>query len=852
MRSPVGTWGKLDQRDGETWHPLIDHCLDVAMVAWVLLGLPGFARPLARLGSIGALTEAQRARLAVLAGMHDFGKANESFQVKKTGRRGSGHVEPALTILASDDPPAARVFRALRRDELRSWCPDAGDALLVASVCHHGRRQAGGHRPTWKDWSDDAVQTIAELAESLWSTWPEAATDDPAARLPSCAAFQHAFSGLVMFADWVGSDARRFFPYSEEGDPPRAERAHTLALAAVDGLGLHFDAERARLQRTALSFETLTGFPSPRSAQAALAELPLPEGPSVALLESETGSGKTEAALWYFVRLLQAGLVDGLTFALPTRSAATQLHRRVHKAMERLFPGGDVAPILAVPGYVRAGDVDAVGTLAPFEVLWPDHPQEQTRHRRWAAESPKRFLAGRVVVGTIDQVLSSAIYVRHAHMRTICLFRHLLVVDEVHASDAYMSVLLERVLARHKQGGGHALLLSATLGAAAAGRWLEPRLRVDPFRPPIAPPLSEAERLPYPAVRRDLAPAIAVPAGAVDKRVLPVVHPIAGDPDAIADLACAQVALGKRVLVIRNTVSGCLAALTSAMRRHPQVPFLRVENGQIVPHHSRYTAEDRRTLDAAVEAALKVGAPPVVVFATQTVEQSLDIDADVLITDLCPIDVLLQRIGRLHRHSDPSRTCRAEAHVVVPNGDLTPFWSRSAHGLGKDGPYPNVAAAEATRRLCIRAGADGWRIPRDNRHLVEHGTHPEALGPIITELGWTKPASQLRGGVFADEAEAGRALRDWDVDFGDPMESEPTDERFGTRLGEEDLLLHFDPPLRTPLGQTSTTLRVPHWMCRDWPREGQEADGNAVLENPNAKVTYDAHGLHDRKAFSGP
>jgi CRISPR-associated endonuclease/helicase Cas3 len=85
MRSPVGIWGKLDKRDCETWHPLIDHCLDVAMVAWVLLGLPGFARPLTRLGAIGALTEAHRARLAILAGMHDFGKANESFQVKKTG-----------------------------------------------------------------------------------------------------------------------------------------------------------------------------------------------------------------------------------------------------------------------------------------------------------------------------------------------------------------------------------------------------------------------------------------------------------------------------------------------------------------------------------------------------------------------------------------------------------------------------------------------------------------------------------------------------------------------------------------------------------------------------------------------
>ena len=179
----------------------------------------------------------------------------------------------------------------------------------------------------------------------------------------------------------------------------------------------------------------------------AAAGTPLDE--QLLIIESETGSGKTEAALWRFARMYEAGLVDGLYFALPTRAAATQLHGRVTRFVERMFPPENrPGTVLAVPGYVRAGDVGG-HHLQNYEVWWDDQADAATRSRRWAAESAKRYLAAQIAVGTVDQAMMAALKVRHSHMRAACLSRNLLVVDEVHASDPYMRRILKALLDAH-------------------------------------------------------------------------------------------------------------------------------------------------------------------------------------------------------------------------------------------------------------------------------------------------------------------------------------------------------------------------------------------------------------------
>lgn len=414
-------------------------------------------------------------------------------------------------------------------------------------------------------------------------------------------------------------------------------------------------------------------------------------GPLV-ILESETGSGKTEAALWRFVHLFRAGLADSLYFALPTRVAASQVYSRIQTAIKNLWPENPPLTIRALPGYVNADGAD-IKHLPDFEVLWSDKPDDAKAHQRWAAESAKRFLAAPIAVGTIDQALLGALQVRHT-----MLARSFLVVEEVHASDPYMTVLLEHLLKAYLNNGGQVLLLSATLGSTARNRYLALAPKV---KRPQAKPMSfdAACAIPYPAIS-DHHKTRAVDATGNTKQVAWTAHDIIDSPDKIANMAIEAAKLGAKVLVIHNTVSSAIATLTAIEKNIPDQAWLFTVNGIPTLHHSRFSRQDRPVMDRIIGAQLGKNRPagPCVVVGTQTLEQSLDIDADVLITDLCPMDVLLQRIGRLHRHIRPAserpKAFRAaQVWVLTSAGhDLNPLIAKSQHGLGMfhngGGVYP--------------------------------------------------------------------------------------------------------------------------------------------------------------------
>ena len=193
---------------------------------------------------------------------------------------------------------------------------------------------------------------------------------------------------------------------------------------------------------------------------------------------------------------------------------------------------------------------------------------------------------------------------------------------------------------------------------------------------------------------------------------------------------------------------------------------------------------------------------------TQTLEQSLDIDADLLITDLCPVDVLLQRIGRLHRHS---RTDRPEDYaapsciVLTPDGDdLSALLSGggNSNGLGPHGyVYRNLHCLEATRRLVHEYPE--WRIPEMNRELVEMATHPDALAKITEELGdeWETHAIKNEGGYIADRQTARTHTINFDKSFFEDNREvcfPGIEETVRTRLGDDRLEVAFDPKPPSP------------------------------------------------------
>ena len=277
-------------------------------------------------------------------------------------------------------------------------------------------------------------------------------------------------------------------------------------------------------------------------------------------------------------------------------------------------------------------------------------------------------------------------------------------------------------------------------------------------------------------------------------------------------------------------------------------------------HHGRFAAVDRELLDNRVEELLGKprGDGGCVVVGTQTLEQSLDIDADLLITDLCPVDVLLQRIGRLHRHNRNHRPSGYEAAASIiltpPDNDLSPLLKRGAdaNGLGPyGGVYQDLRILEATRLLI--GECPEWRIPEMNRKLVERATHPEAL-EAIEELGedWKAHGLKIMGEVIGDNLTAkGVIIRRDKSFFTDNREVlfVSDDEKIRTRLGDDRVDIVLEPSVLSPFDPTRRIEKLAmsvRWLRNvDVPEtvSPTPTDGGFDFTIADRRFTYDRLGL---------
>lgn len=828
-------WAKLDRFGASaphTWHSLLDHSADVAAVFEAIVHLPLIRARLAALAGEHDCPEVWLDRLAAHVALHDFGKANRGFQARwHADAPLVGHVAPAVALVYGGDEFSADIMRALPLAELADW--GAFEQAFLSVIAHHGkpvdpqrlRNDRERYRALWQPRrDDDPIAALAPLGEAVRRWFPGAFVQS-GPPLPEATTFWHAIAGLAMLADWIGSDtAPSSFPMANGIVANRMEWARDRAPRVLADYG--FDPAHHRTAPSApVSFKSISQH-EPHEVQLAAASA---DGHTV-VLEAETGAGKTEAALYRFARLFSEGKVDGLYFALPTRVAATSLYSRVEKAVARLFPeGARPTVVLAVPGYAKA---DGVGArfLPGFDVQWDDDPSDVVRRSRWAAEHPKRFLAGTIAVGTIDQALLGTIQTKHAHLRSACLLRHLLVVDEVHASDAYMERLLTNLLKLHNRAGGHALLLSATLGAAA-------RTRLLGLPDNEAPDLSKAVSLPYPAVSTSSNPQPKPHASrGLNKKISFTIDQRIGDPEAVARMVLRHAREGAKVLVVRNTHGDAIATAEALLSMAPDDEAIFRCQGIATLHHGRFAREDRALLDSEIERQIGRVRPRggLVLIGTQTLEQSLDIDADFLITDLSPADVLLQRLGRLHRHGRDDRpTCfRTPRAVVLCPDDLARLLTRGRHGLGGEhGPYRDLVGLEATRRLIVQHRE--WVIPEMNRALVEGATHPEALDGLTKELEKSKPdwrdaRDRVVGKGLSEVQLAQHAALPWSK----PMASAifPDDEKIATRLGAQDLAIALPDGVIGPFGRPIKMLSIPSfWLGDIDPAGSVEPDG--IVEN---------------------
>ena len=841
-------WAKYCEETGQI-HRLEHHLADVGAVMKSLLQLPSIRRATAQVGNLPSLNPSDIDRLSVFAAMHDIGKANLAFQAKSKPKEQQGrtasHTQDMMQLLnGRDSENQQNLMTAVDwlEEAMNTWDTNDGDTvcgLIIAMLSHHGkpenlRNSNAARHEHWHDHSGEyetaPFDKIREIARSVREWFPDA-FDKTSRPLPQNPEFQHQFLGLLMLADWIGSDTR-WFQFKPEPDReyyrktalPQAERA-------VAAIGL--DTREQPMPEQSATLAEIASKPGvhPNAVQRAVTEVDTKE--PVVIIESETGSGKTEAALLRFQQMKRAGLVDGIYFALPTRAAATQIHGRIIEAIGLIMPQARVEPVLAIPGYVRAGEHD--GTLMlRYRVHWEDSPEEGSR---WAAESTKKFLASQIAVGTVDQAMLSVMQTKHAHMRAACLSRNLLVIDEVHASDTYMQGIIQALVRNHTIKGGYTLLMSATLGSAARSAYLEQD----------KPDMEKAKAMPYPCISTGNA-TLDTGDNNRQKQVRIRTMPTGQTPHQVAQEALRAQQAGAKVLVIRNTVRlavGTTQALES-MCDQPADTLLTVKE-KPAPHHSRFAAEDRRLLDEAAESALSadVRGKGIVVIGTQTLEQSLDIDADYLITDLCPMDVLLQRIGRLHRRAGKERPegyKGSQCMVIMPSEETTTLITgRSITGLGPQGRvYRDLRIIEATRRQIEQKQI--WKIPEMNRELVEESTHPKVLKEIVEEEPgtWTEHHNYMEGHAYADRQAARETLVKWDQSFYDPVTEDNSEVIFKvnqamTRLADPSIDLEFPPGTKGPFGSEITKISIPHWMI------GEEAadteDSQAIIMESDVDQT---------------
>ena len=652
-------WGKASpqSQDGERFHLLPFHSLDVAACGQMLLGLPSFSlKPLAE--ELG-WTQAQVESLFIFfLALHDLGKFARAFQ-------------GLMPDLSPDLVPADASKRYGKRHDTLGWllwCQDLTEdcpaedlplpehelwAVWLRSVVgHHGKppEEVADGGLTGLEVGDFFLRADRRAAREFVqavSSWmlPDGLPVPSREQLKIIRRHAWRLAGLAVLADWLGSN-QAFFPYKSTALPLQEywALAQPQAHQVVSTSGLTWQALRSWSNPLEL-FDYLC---EPTPLQAYAATVTLEDGPQLFLLEDVTGAGKTEAALILVQRLMQAGKAHGLYFALPSMATANQMYQRVGDVYRRLYEPQAQPSLILSHGARQLVDGFRHSILQTAEQVndcryQPDEGSASVQCNAWLADNRKKALLAEVGVGTLDQALLAVLPARHQSLRLLGLAGKVLLVDEVHAYDPYMMTLLKTLLAAHARQGGSAILLSATLPLAARdelvaayrfGLGAQEDNVLEDNRYPLATQAGQSLASHACETRPQLRRSVAV---------LPV-HNEAG----VVDLVVEQAKAGRSVCWIRNTVDDA--------RRAKQLLAEHLPSEKLSLFHSRFAMGHRLDIEGQVLALFgkhsigKERAGQVLV-GTQVLEQSLDFDVDLMVSDLAPVDLLIQRAGRLQRHA---------------------------------------------------------------------------------------------------------------------------------------------------------------------------------------------------------
>lgn len=665
-------WAKTSRSDDGLWHPLMLHILDVAASADAILAREPESTRQKMAEIVGLRWEDARAWLLVVVACHDLGKACPGFQCKWKN----------LTNLDPGRSPNTEINHAfvsqIALAELlreRGWPDELADLVADAVGCHHGSRASpntlynltGDRRAIgnaeWSAARNEVVKALIEVFAPVTPPKKETLTGPEFMLL----------SGLTSFADWIGSN-EAWFPFGAPVDCEDLsgwfQKRRALADQALESIGW---LPRIPLICEARTFSEVFRL-TPRPLQQAVAEALVDvEAPAILLVEAPMGEGKTEAAFFAHLELQRRFGHRGLYIALPTKATGNAMFARTLEFLRgqgmnrtidlQLLHGGsllnDTFQNLKVSGVYDAttgGDI---------------------RAGEWFTNK-KRALLSEYGVGTVDQALLPVLPVRHNFVRLWGLANRVVVFDEVHAYDAYTGTLLIHLLRWLLALGSSVVLLSATLPPsirrklAAMVKDTLPEQEVEYPRLSIFCTGEKVRQKHF-----DAEPA---------RRQTVRLQAILPDLSEMRGALEAQLVRGGFGLALVNTVQRAQELYRQFPEGQPlehggqRVGKCLADGTEVYLFHARFPADRRQKREEhALEAFGEKGARNgrKILIATQVAEQSLDLDFDVIATDLAPIDLVLQRAGRLWRHARKSRPL-SEPMLLVAGlaGDEPPSFGK--------------------------------------------------------------------------------------------------------------------------------------------------------------------------------
>ena len=605
-------WAKSKPR-----HPLWKHMLDASAISLAL------SRPAISFGWKAEVT-------ALLVGLHDIGKADARFQ-HQIPDFSDELVKAGYPVFEEDarcrhERISARFIKELIKEGLKSF---AADAVSRAMVAHHGYwyETARDVRPEYAEAQNQLCRMLQQVLDlkALPSDGP-----------PDLSAFGMRLAGQVVLCDWIASNEEFFGDrrLQDVNDPEGYfAKAKGVAVQWVRKLGL----ERSdRVGKAACVVA------SARPIQQTLRDKDIP--PGLVIIEAPMGEGKTEAA-WILAERWRDKGYYGMYMALPTMATSDSLHDRYRDDYLKRLGCGEDAKLVHGMAWLR-------DEKEPDKLPENGEPgDDRSFAAAWFRPTRRAMLAAHGV-GTVDQAMLAGMHVKFGFLRLYGLADRVLVIDEVHAYDAYMSAIIARLLQWCACLKIPVILLSATLSAKQRAGMIEAYGAMGGDPGPNAP---------YPLITVAEAGREAQPieADASSRRTLRIeTHPgLLGDAKKTAAKAVELVKDGGCCCVILNTVKQAQAVYEA----------LKLPASETLLFHARFTASDRQQIaekvldlfgkgrweDKGGERTFVPAKRPTkfILVATQVVEQSLDVDFDHMISEIAPIDLLLQRSGRIKRHA---------------------------------------------------------------------------------------------------------------------------------------------------------------------------------------------------------